>query len=142
MNNSNLDQEYMLLNGLAQQYKQLYEYSIDNAKEYLFFRPMTQENADILMSGNIHVDPEVPDRLMLDPQGQHLACFAGGMVGLGSRVFNRPDDLPIARKLTEGCIWAYRAMPTGIMPERFYVFPCANATDCLWDAEVYFQYPS
>jgi mannosyl-oligosaccharide alpha-1,2-mannosidase len=129
----------MLLNGLAQQYKQLYEYSIDTAKEHLFFRPMTQENADILMSGNIRVDPEIPGRLMLDPQGQHLACFAGGMVGLGSRVFNRPDDLSIARKLTEGCIWAYRAMPTGIMPERFYVFPCANDTDCLWDAEVYFQ---
>ena len=33
----------------------------------------------------------------------------------------------------DGCVWAYEAMPLGIMPEVFSVIPCRG--DCKWDEE-------
>jgi mannosyl-oligosaccharide alpha-1,2-mannosidase len=122
--------EYMLLGGRSPQYQDLYEYAIDTAKEQLFFRPLTISNADILISGNAHITPGLPRTL--DPEGQHLSCYIGGMLGVGSRIFDRPDDLPIARKLVNGCLWAYHSMPTGIMPESFHVTPCTDPDDCPW----------
>lgn len=126
----------MLLEGKTYQpqYRKLYETAIEVAKKHLFFRPMNKEEADILISGNVNVNS--PTDIRLDAQGQHLACFVGGMMGIASKIFNRPDDLPIARKLVDGCIWAYDSMPTGIMPERFHTIPCADATNCPWDANV------
>lgn len=54
-------------------------------------------------------------------------------MGIASQIFKQPDDLITARKLTDGCIWAYKAMPSGMMPEVFHVIPCANASSCEWD---------
>ena len=117
----------MLLGGLHQEYRALYEEAIETAKKNTFFRPMNKDNLDILLSGTIKVNES---RIDLDPQGQHLACFVGGMMGIAAKIFER-DDLVIARKLLDGCIWAYDSMPTGIMPETFHAVPCT--TDCLWD---------
>ena len=61
--------------------------------------------------------------------------FAGGMVGIGAKIFNRTDELDVARKLVNGCIWAYDSMPTGIMPENFDVVPCYDAEHCDWSIE-------
>jgi mannosyl-oligosaccharide alpha-1,2-mannosidase len=80
----------------------LYEGSMATAIQHNFFRPMVPGNADILLSGNARA--ENPDQVSLDPQGQHLACFTGGMLALGSRLFSLPDHLDIARKLVDGCI--------------------------------------
>ena len=52
------------------------------------------------------------------------------MIGIGSQIFSK-DDLSIARKLVDGCIWAYESMPSGIMPETFRAIPCTG--DCQWD---------
>jgi mannosyl-oligosaccharide alpha-1,2-mannosidase len=121
----------MLLGGLSQQPRKLYESALEAAKKELFFRPMTKGNHDILISGNTRATGA--DQYELDPQFQHLVCFVGGMMGIASRIFKQPDDLVTARKLTDGCIWAYKAMPSGMMPEVFHVVPCANASDCEWD---------
>jgi mannosyl-oligosaccharide alpha-1,2-mannosidase len=109
----------------------MYEAAIDTAKKYLIFRPMTPNAEDILISGNAHVVSSVDTGL--DPQGQQLTCFLGGVIGIGSRIFDRADDLLVARKLVNGCIWAYRSMPCGIMPERFHVVPCNDSASCEWD---------
>ncbi|KAF2736002.1 class I alpha-mannosidase-like protein [Polyplosphaeria fusca] len=121
---------HMLLGGAVNQYKNLYELAIDAAKEHLFFRPMTPGNQEILISGT--VTKNAADYLKLNPEGQHLSCFAGGMVGIGAKIFNRTDELDVARKLVDGCIWAYDSMPTGIMPESFQVIPCSDPNDCNW----------
>jgi mannosyl-oligosaccharide alpha-1,2-mannosidase len=126
-----LPKEYALLGGLSPLYRTLYEGSMATAIKHNIFRPMVPDNADILLSGNARA--ENPDRKTLDPQGQHLACFAGGMLGLGSKLLNRPDHLDIARKLVDGCIWAYNALPLGIMPETFHMVPCISTTSCVWD---------
>jgi len=50
-------------------------------------------------------------------EAQHLGCFAGGMVGIGARMFSHEEDMATARKLMEGCLWAYENARGGIMPE-------------------------
>lgn len=123
----------MLLGGVVDQYQKLYESAIDAAKQHLFFRPLNPQNQDILVSGT--VSKNAADYVKLQPQGQHLTCFAGGMVGIGSKIFNRSSELDIARRLVDGCIWAYDSMPTGIMPETFNLIPCSDPDDCSWSTE-------
>ena len=57
------------------------------------------------------------------------------MTGIGSRVFNRAEDLDTAKKLTDGCIWAYESMPSGIMPEIINAVPCRQTEDCVWNQD-------
>ena len=90
----------------------------------------------------------------VEPWGQHLACFAGGMFALGGRLLSSSSSLPAgggpavgrvhleaARKLTDGCVWAYaHTRPLGIMPETFTMVPCASASSadpCPWDEDVW-----
>lgn len=125
--------EYLLLGGLSDQYRQLYEGAIEPAKEHLFFRPMVPDQ-DILISGSVRTTKSL-NQVLLNPEGQHLSCFAGGMVAIGAKIFNRTEDLNIARKLVDGCIWAYDSMPTGVMPEMFKTVPCYNEEDCTWSTD-------
>lgn len=128
-----LPKQHLLLGGLEGQYKKLYEGAIEPAKKHLFFRPLTPQNQDILISGTVRTS--TLGTVKLDPEGQHLACFTGGMVALGAMIFNRTDDMDIARKLVDGCIWAYDSMPTGVMPETFKTIPCYDETDCTWSTD-------
>ncbi|EER42066.1 class I alpha-mannosidase [Histoplasma capsulatum H143] len=128
--------EYLLLGGRNQQYKDMYEKALEVAKKHIFFRPMTKDSDDILISGTAFIAGTT--RVTLRPQGQHLTCFVGGMVALAAKVFSRPEELDIARKLTEGCIWAYKATPSGVMPETFEVVPCEDSRDCKWRPESWF----
>jgi len=54
------------------------------------------------------------------------------MVALGSKILNRPGDMSLAEKLTDGCVWAYNATATGIMPENFHVEICEDEP-CHWE---------
>ncbi|MCJ1392719.1 hypothetical protein MMC18_005590 [Xylographa bjoerkii] len=122
-----LPKQYMLLGGLHEEYRLLYEAAIATAKQHTFFRPLNKDNLDILVSGLAKVHEGKVD---LVPEGQHLVCFAGGMIGIASQIFGL-DDLSTARKLIDGCIWAYESTPAKIMPETFRLIPCKG--DCLWD---------
>ena len=97
-----LPKEFMLLGGHHPEYRQMYEKAIARAKESLFFRPLNKENLDILLSGTAHVGD---NGIELDTRGQHLTRFVGGMVATAARVFEAPENLPIARQLVDGCIW-------------------------------------
>jgi mannosyl-oligosaccharide alpha-1,2-mannosidase len=109
----------------------------------LFFRPSVPGNPDILFPGSLNTASPG-----LDTQVQHLACFVGGMVGLGSRINDSPhkrdtsrrlrdslDELDTARRLTDGCVWAYENTPSGIMPEIFHVDKCPDPSSCSWNGE-------
>ncbi|XP_014557845.1 glycoside hydrolase family 47 protein [Bipolaris victoriae FI3] len=126
-----LPKQHLLLGGTTDQYRKMYENAIEPAKKHLFFRAMVPHNQHILVPGNARIS--AAGSIKLEPDGQHLACFAGGMVGLGAKIFNRTEDMDIARKLVDGCTWAYEAMPTGIMPETFSLVPCFDDEDCAWD---------
>ena len=73
----------MLLGGLDERYRKMYEHAMDVAKKNLLYRPMSEGDQDILLSGSAHMDDG--GKVILDPQGQHLTCFVGGMVGIGAR---------------------------------------------------------
>ncbi|KAN0095151.1 glycoside hydrolase family 47 protein [Hyaloscypha variabilis] len=126
---------YLLLGGLLSQPKQLYESFIEQAKKFLFFRFYNPSNLPVQASGDIRVLDGGKNHLI--PRGQHLTCFTGGMVGLGSKIFNRPQDLQTAEELTQGCIWAYDAAPNHIAPELYTVIPCPADGACEWDDSIW-----
>ncbi|CAK3976026.1 glycoside hydrolase family 47 [Lecanosticta acicola] len=129
-----LPKMHALLGGAEPMYSKLYTRSMQTATRYNLWKPMTPDNADILLSGNVKAEMGQPPSL--EAQGQHLVCFAGGMFALGGKLLEQPDHVKIGQKLTDGCIWTYRALPMGMMPEVFNMVPCPSRTgECKWDDE-------
>jgi len=136
-----LPKEYLLLGGQVEKYRTMYEKSVEVWKKHLFFRPMLPNNEDILFSGKFTVPSNTNETKVGDLTGQneHLTCFAGGMLGMGAKIFKRPEDLEIAKKLTEGCVWSYEMTASGIMPESFEVVPCLSTENCAWNQTKYWE---
>ncbi|KAF1843812.1 glycoside hydrolase family 47 protein [Cucurbitaria berberidis CBS 394.84] len=136
-----LPKEYLLLGGQVEKYRTMYEQSMDVVKEHLIFRPMLPNEDDILFCGKLNVPSNTDDTKVgdLDAENAHLTCFAGGMFGMGAKLFDRPEDLEIAKKLTEGCVWSYSMTPSGIMPESFEAAPCENTKECTWNETAYWE---
>lgn len=123
---------HALLGGTEPIYSKLYLRSMETAIEHNLWKPMTPDDADILMSGHVRAEMGQPPKL--EAQGQHLVCFAGGMFALGGRLMNQASHVKIGQKLTDGCVWTYRAFPMGIMPEVFEMVPCPSRKgECEWD---------
>lgn len=110
----------------------MYRTALDSASKYHFFHPKTPGNQDILFTGSLEAGIKGPT---LRPEVQHLGCFVGGMVGLGARINNSPEELATAIKLTESCVWAYQNTASGIMPEIFSVAACPSEGSCEWTNE-------
>ena len=127
---------FALLGGLEPVYEKLYKESATMIDKHLLFRPMLpgKDSENILISGDVHANSE---KLILDPEGQHLTCFVGGYFALAGRLFQNGYHVDLGKKLTEGCIYAYEKMPTGIMPEIFDVLPCKSRTSCPWNQTAY-----
>jgi mannosyl-oligosaccharide alpha-1,2-mannosidase len=127
-----LPKMHVLLGGREPIYGTMYNHAAEAIKDKLLLRPMTFNGEDILFSGTVWVDDHGH---RLNPEGQHLACFAGGMFGLGGKLLDIPEHVDLGMKLTKGCIWAYRAFPTGIMPEYFNTVICESLEGCPWDEQ-------
>ncbi|KAJ5549844.1 Class I alpha-mannosidase [Penicillium sp. DV-2018c] len=129
-----LPKEHILLGAQTDKYRRMYEKAIAPFNENLVFRAMTKnESQHVLFTANVVAMRGDLKTFQYTPD--HLKCFMGGTVAIGAKVFNRPEDMDIARGLTDGCVWAYDVMPTGIMPEIFKVSPCKQADKCPWDEE-------
>lgn len=129
--------QYLLLGGLEPKYRTLHEKTVAAVKKWLLFRPMVPDDPDVLFSAKVRVsngvDKPLSERLDYEYEITHLTCFLGGMFGLGAKIFDTPEDLEIGKRLTDGCVWAYSAMPSGIMPEYAQVVPCSGAEKCEWN---------
>lgn len=113
---------------------------MEAALKYNLYRPMTPDGADILISGIATTKSKNGKTTVLNEyDGQHLVCFAGGMLAIGGKLFNKPTHIDKARKLVDGCIWTYENMPLGIMPETFTMAPCKSDTKCPWDEKAWKQ---
>ncbi|KAF1923553.1 glycoside hydrolase family 47 protein [Didymella exigua CBS 183.55] len=136
-----LPKQWLLLGGQVEKYRAMFEWSMDVVKKYLIFRPMVPKENDILNSGKFNVQSLKGEPLIgdLESENAHLTCFAGGMFGMGAKIFDRPEDLDIAKKLTEGCIFAYDMTATGIMPEGYDTVPCESRTECPWNETLYHE---
>jgi mannosyl-oligosaccharide alpha-1,2-mannosidase len=131
-----LPKTHALVGGLLPMYREMYEASMDTAIRYNLFRPMLPDDKDVLISGHMmsKLDSKSGEYYrQLRPEGQHLTCFAGGMLALGGRLIQNETHVEKGEKLMDGCIWTYQGMPLGIMPERFYMLPCESADRCAWD---------
>ncbi|KAF7932096.1 uncharacterized protein EAE97_009117 [Botrytis byssoidea] len=111
----------------ADQYLKMYRTALSTINKHLVFRPNLPGDPDILFTGTVNINSGKP---LLTAQIQHLGCFTGGMIGLGSRISQSPSEMETAIKLTKGCVWAYEHTPSGIMPEIFHVNPCTNTSSC------------
>lgn len=123
-----------LMGGQLPLYQAMYEKAATAAIKHTLYRPMTPRNDDILISGAIRSEN---GEITLDPSGQHLVCFLGGLLTLGGKLFNQPQHLSAAAKLVDGCIWTYNALPHGIMPETFRMLPCPSLAGCEWDEQAW-----
>lgn len=122
--------EHILLGGLTDQYRRIYGTAMDSINKHLLFRAMTKDGSDLLFAGNARA---TPGSTAIESQVEHLKCFLGGMVAMGAKIFERPEELHTARRLVDGCIWAYDSMPTGVMPEIFFVSACDDLNGCEWN---------
>jgi mannosyl-oligosaccharide alpha-1,2-mannosidase len=131
--------QHLILGGRTSQYKDMYMTALQSAKEHLFFQPLNPNNEEMLISGTVKRHSAA--RVEFRPQGQHLSCFAGGMVALAAKIFQQTDELHTARKLVDGCLWAYKSMPSGVMPEIFTAIPCQDdgERNCTWSKKKWYN---
>ncbi|KAK3384867.1 family 47 glycosyl hydrolase [Podospora didyma] len=129
-----LPKMHALLGGLEPRYQTMSEAFIEAANKTFFFRPMLPAEEDLLMIGTARVEDDAKNTVVMDPESEHLGCFVGGVYSLAGRLFRRPEWVyDLGYKLTQGCVYAYRSMPTGIMPERYNMAPCSSRTSCPWN---------
>ncbi|KAI1855625.1 hypothetical protein JX266_000490 [Neoarthrinium moseri] len=125
---------HVIVGGLEPMYETMYRQAMATVIDNLLFRPMLPEQDDILFTGDLSVDAATGEKT-LPGDSQHLACFAGGLFGLGGKIFGIQEHVDIGGKIAKGCAWAYDAMPTGVMPELFSLFPCTSLDGCAWDED-------
>lgn len=129
-----------MLGGDKAQYRTMYEKFANTAKKHILFRPMIPDaKRELLIAGTTRRTIYGNGEFKFDAEGQHLTCFLGGTYAIASKIFNRPDDLAIAKKLVDGCIWAYEASPNGIAPEIWRMWPCKDHENCPWDEQEYYK---
>lgn len=132
-----------MLGGFNDQYKSMYVSVIDAAREYLLYRPMVKEDVDILFTGSytpVNYNSET-NRMngWFESSTGHLSCFVGGMFGLGAKIFDRPEDLETAIKLTDACVWSYASTASGVSPEDISPLVCDDMTSCTWNETTWLE---
>ncbi|KAK0668438.1 glycoside hydrolase [Cercophora samala] len=119
----------LLGRGRPGRFEGMWKAAMGVVEEWLLFRPMlgdedrdeVGDRRDILLVGDVRVKGDKAEQV---PEGQHLGCYAGGMFGVGGKLFGNEEYVKIGEQLARGCAWAYGAFPTGLMPEVFEVVPC------------------
>jgi len=128
---------YALLGGLDPVYEKLWKESSAMIDKHMLWRPLlpdSEPGEELLFCGDVHVGSS---DVKLDPEMQHLTCFIGGMFALAGRLMPNEHHVSLGTKLTEGCIYAYKSMPSGVMPEIFNMAACPSRTECPWNATAY-----
>ncbi|KAH6891072.1 glycosyl hydrolase family 47-domain-containing protein [Thelonectria olida] len=124
--------QYLLLGGLESKYQKLHEDAVDAIDKHLLYRPMIKNYVDwdILVPGKLTKSGLKEPKFTMSHELTHLTCFVGGMYGLGGKIFNRPEDIETAKKLTDSCVWAYQSTVTGLMPETAHLADCPTLDRC------------
>lgn len=133
---------HLLLGKTTSIYKSMWKAASKQIESHLLFRAFIPhaDQIGVIFSGIGTRAPNV-NETMLETRTEHLACFAGGMFAMASRIFNEPADFHIGEQITNGCAWAYHNSPTGIMPESFTALPCStdDGTQCEWSDSYWAQ---
>ncbi|KEY73728.1 hypothetical protein S7711_06304 [Stachybotrys chartarum IBT 7711] len=128
-----LPKMHALLGGRDPEYEHMTVQALDALRDNVLFRPMTPSDEDILLAGNaVNRD----GKTSLVPEMQHLTCFAGGMYGLAGKLLARHDYVTLGYRLAAGCVWAYDAFETNIMPEISQLVACDSLVGpCKWTGD-------
>ncbi|KAK0568462.1 hypothetical protein OC861_001943 [Tilletia horrida] len=112
-----LIKEYQLMGGRLKQYGRMYSAAIESAKKILIRDVQSVPNASSLLNiGEVYAGSGEDANPYM--KLEHLSSFAGGMLGLGSKLLpERQSDLELAIRYTDTCYWAYNSSLTGIGPE-------------------------
>jgi mannosyl-oligosaccharide alpha-1,2-mannosidase len=140
-----LPKEWLMLGGLNDQYKFMYQKMVVAAEQYLFFKPMINDSVAVTFSGTFNANANGTKTVTADGKAEgwldtktgHLNCFVGGMVMLGAKIFDRKQDMKLGEELSESCAWAYGITTSGVMPEEFVLFQCPEGGNCEWDEEAW-----
>lgn len=131
----------MLLGGLEPKYQKLHVDAMDAVYDWLMFRPMIKDEGwDILFPAKISTAGDPENDMIATFEVAHLTCFIGGMFGMGGKIFDRPKDVETAKKLTDGCVWAYQSTASGIMPEYAYIMSCPTLDKCEFNETLWWDY--
>lgn len=106
----------------AQQYKRIYSASVDAGRQYLYYPVEIYDWSESHAAGNLLGIGKREQSGQLIHEVEHLTCFAGAMLGLGSKLLDRAQDMDDAERFTETCYWLSASTPTGLQPEvvEFY----------------------
>ncbi|GAA5795493.1 hypothetical protein HPULCUR_000851 [Helicostylum pulchrum] len=91
----------------------MYEQSIDSMKSHMLVQVPGVKF--------LYLTPYDTDRKLKTNAMDHLTCFVPGMLAIGSKIFNRPDDMKVARGLLDTCVHMYRSSNTHLSPEIWSV---------------------
>ncbi|CAO3597767.1 unnamed protein product [Absidia cylindrospora] len=102
---------YLLVDGTMTQYSRMYLESTEAIKKHVL--------SHIPGNDMIFVPPfdtlSKSKHITMD----HLSCFVPGMLALGSKTFDVPEDLMIAKGTLEACMHLYRTSDTGLGAEMW-----------------------
>ncbi|KAI8879887.1 glycoside hydrolase family 47 protein [Backusella circina FSU 941] len=104
--------EHILVDGTRSQYGRMYTESIKSMKQYML---QQIPGYDMLL-----LPPYNTRQRQSSSSMDHLTCFVPGMLAMGSKIFNEPEDMEIAKGLLETCVFMYRTTKTGLCPENWY----------------------
>ncbi|KAJ2007109.1 hypothetical protein H4R26_001002 [Coemansia thaxteri] len=102
--------QYILHDGKEPKFKERYVTSVEAIKDKLLKKSS---------SGFSYIGELASNEKDFVHQMSHLACFYPGLLALGSKALDRPQDLELAKELARTCYYTYRMTPTGLGPERF-----------------------
>ncbi|KAI1296086.1 hypothetical protein EDD11_007584 [Mortierella claussenii] len=104
--------EWILLDGKPTQYKDSFVKTMESIHKYMVMLP-DNKSQDYAIVGSVDSGSKNAHAEM-----EHLACFIAGSLAMGSKYFDRPQDLELAKKVAEGCYMGYHSSVTGIGPEE------------------------
>jgi mannosyl-oligosaccharide alpha-1,2-mannosidase len=107
---------------------------LDATDRALLYRPVLPGAENILMAGTAYVDTAGAP-VSLDPETEHLSSFLGGAYAPAGRVFHQSGDTQLCEKVTEGCVYSYFSVPTGMGPERWTMIPRSSRSSCVWNED-------
>ncbi|KPI44291.1 Endoplasmic reticulum mannosyl-oligosaccharide 1,2-alpha-mannosidase [Cyphellophora attinorum] len=124
---------HLLYGAVDDSYARMWAAALPQLKKHILFRPQAPNNADLLFPGEIMTFKDLPQSF--SGKVEHLSCFLGGLFALSSRtVIDNTEDIEIAAKLTNGCVWAYESTASGIMPDTVVFEPCPPSNPkCTWN---------
>ncbi|GAN06720.1 glycoside hydrolase family 47 protein [Mucor ambiguus] len=105
--------EHLLVDGTIPQYGRMYMQSIRSMKQYMLRQI---PGYDMLLLPPFNTQTSTSKNAM-----DHLTCFVPGMLAMGAKTFNEPEDMEIAKGLMETCVFMYRTTKTGLSPENWVV---------------------